>query len=52
MSLPSFCQIFVDVTQYREILSVAGELGKGDAIGNHRFARTIIGMRVAAIGGL
>ena len=52
MSLSSFCQIFVDVTQYREILSAAGESGEDGEIGNQWFARIIIGKRSAAIGGL
>ncbi len=52
MSFPSFCQIFVDVTQYPEIFSAAGELGKDGAIGNQRIARTIIGKRTASMGGL
>jgi len=43
--------VFVGVTQYREILSAAGESGEDGAIGNQWYARAIIGKRTAAIGG-
>ncbi len=52
MNLSSFCQIFADLTQYRTILTAAGESGEDGAIGNQRFARIIIGKRTAASGGL